>query len=76
MIKLRRKNKLRKKIFWIVLVLICVILYFSFESFAAERLNEPEFFTDDKVNLSGTIGELNIVPMQVILQGETIQMTV
>ncbi len=72
---------MRKKIISVISLLLCFIIVFSSEATAAWKLNFNEIyiandFERNKYDSSGVVGELNIVPIQVILQDEEIQMTV
>lgn len=71
------KSKIAFKITSVILILTCFLTAFHFEAFAENEFQifAADAFKKSQPNLSGAIGELNIVPMQAILQGEEIQMT-
>lgn len=71
------KSKIAFKITSVILILTCFLTAFHFKAFAENEFQifAADAFKKSQPNLSGAIGELNIVPMQAILQGEEIQMT-
>lgn len=72
---------MRRKFVAVISLLLCFIIAFSTEAIAIRELDFDEIyiandFDRNKYDLSGVVGELNIVPIQAILQDEEIQMTV
>ncbi len=71
------------KVIAVISLLMCFLAVFSSESVAINDFVIDEFYSlyadglnGNEIDVSGEIKELNIVPMQAILQGEEIQMSV
>lgn len=71
------------KVIAVIALLMCFLVVFSSESVAINDFVIDEYYSlyadglnGNEIDVSGEIKELNIVPMQAILQGEEIQMAV